>query len=367
MDLISNEHDYEDFLENSLSGYFSTDQNGRIRSANSKMLEWLGCEMEEVLGKRVSSFLTVGSRMFYETHLLPLLKLNGAFEEVSVELLALDGSKLKVLMNAYERKSVDGKISFMRMNFYRATERNLYEENLRHSIYSGENTLKEEREFATLREQFIAVLGHDLRNPLGAIKSGTSLLKRSAQSDREKSILATIERSTSRMEELITNVMDFARVRMGAGISLERKEVLLEPILRHIVEELTIKFPARDVITDFQIEDNILCDGNRISQLLSNLLANAITHGAASDPVTIIAKLENGKFILKISNGGSPIPENTLKDLFEPFTREATSPSQQGLGLGLYIASQIAIAHNGTLTASSGLHETCFTFMMPSA
>lgn len=367
MDIISNEHDYEDFLENSLSAYISTDQNGIVRSANTKMLEWLGCGLEEVLGKRLSSFLTVGSRMFYETHLLPLLKLNGAFEEVSIELLALKGSKLKVLMNAYERKKADKKISFIRINFYRATERKLYEENLRHSINSSENTLKKERELATLREQFIAVLGHDLRNPLGAIKSGTLLLKRSVQSDREKSILATIDRSTSRMEELIANVMDFARVRMGTGIALERNEVLLEPILRHIIKELTIKFPTRKVITHFQIEDFVMCDGNRISQMLSNLLANAITHGSASDPVTVFAKLENGKFILKISNGGSPIPENALKTLFEPFTREATSASQQGLGLGLYIASQIAIAHNGTLTVSSNLSETCFTFMMPCA
>jgi len=121
------------------------------------------------------------------------------------------------------------------------------------------------------------------------------------------------------------------------------------------------------VITNFQIEDTILCDANRISQILSNLLANAITHGAVGDPINVSARLENGKFILKISNGGSPIPENTLKTLSEPFTREATSPSQQGLGPGLYIAPQIAIAHNGTLTARSDLDETCFTFIMPSA
>ncbi|UKT62982.1 sensor histidine kinase [Pedobacter mucosus] len=364
---IALEHDHDDFLKYSLSGYISTDASGKIRSANPKMLEWIGCGIEQIIGKPVSSILSIGSRMFYETHLSPLLKLNGAFEEVSVELLVGNGNRLQVLMNAYLRNDEHGKANFIRLNFYRATERKVYEDNLRHSIVDKESTLQQERELAILREQFVAVLGHDLRNPLGAIKSGAALLKRSAQSDRDKAILATIDRSTFRMEELIANVMDFARVRLGDGISLGMKPVMIEPVLQHIVDELTITFPSREVRTEFIIKDFIFCDPDRISQMVSNLLANAITHGATTDPINVVAWLENDQFKFEVRNGGSQITESVLSTLFEPFTREATTPSQQGLGLGLYIASQIAIAHKGTLTASSDSNETVFNFCMPAS
>lgn len=279
--------------------------------------------------------------------------------------LLKDGRKLQVLLNGYVRNDENNKPLFIRLNVYRATERKIYEENLRLAVIDAEKTLLKERELATLREQFIAVLGHDLRNPLGAIKSGASLLARSVSSDRDKTIVGMIKKSSLRMEELIANVMDFARVRLGGGLSLDLKDVSIEPIILHVTEELLITFPERIVTVDFQVNKTINCDADRISQLLSNLVANAFTHGSPHEPVTVIAKMELNYFELSVSNGGKPIPEDTLETLFEPFTREANTPSQQGLGLGLYIASQIALVHGGNLRATSNTFETCFTFRMP--
>jgi len=363
---IDLENDLEDFLEQSLSGYLSANPGGEIIRINSKLLEWLNYTSEELIGKRITNLLAIGSRMFYETHLSPLLKLQGFFEEVSAELLLKDGSKLQVLLNGYVRNDEDNKPLFIRLNIYRATERKIYEDNLRLAITDAEKTLMAERELATLREQFIAVLGHDLRNPLGAIKSGTSLLTRSVTlSDRDKSIVGMIKNSSLRMEELITNVMDFARVRLGGGLALDLKDRLIEPILLHATEELQITFPDRIITVDFQVKNIINCDADRISQLLSNLLANALTHGSTHEPVNVTTRIEVNYFELAVSNGGKPIPEDVLETLFEPFTREASTPSQQGLGLGLYIAFQIAQAHGGSLTATSNTTETCFTFRMP--
>jgi len=363
---IALENDIEDFLEHSLSGYVSTNPRGEIIRINSKLLEWLGYTNEELVGKRITNLLAMGSRMFYETHLSPLLKLQGFFEEVSAELLLKDGNKLRVLLNGYVRNDEEKKPLFIRLNIYRATERKIYEDNLRLAIIDGEKTLKEERELATLREQFIAVLGHDLRNPLGAIKSGTTLLSRSpALSDRDKSIIGMIKNSSLRMEELIANVLDFARVRLGGGLALDLKDVLIEPVLLHVVDELRITFPERTITLDFEVREMINCDADRISQLLSNLVANALTHGSIDQPVKVVARIELNNFELSVSNGGKPIPEEVLETLFEPFTREASSPSQQGLGLGLYIASQIARAHGGNLKATSSATETRFTFLMP--
>lgn len=359
------ENDFDDYLEYSVSGYISINPRAEINRTNLKILAWLGYTEEELFGKRITSILSIGSRMFYETHLSPLLKLHGSFEELSVEFLQKDGAKLQVLVNGYTRVDEHNEPQFTRLNIYRATERRVYEQNLRLTIAEKENTLLAERELAILREQFIAVLGHDLRNPLGAIKSGSSLLARSALSDRDQSVLGLIQRSSLRMEELIANVMDFARVRMGGGISLEVKDVLIEPILLHITEELKVTFPDRIVNVDFKIMDSISCDPDRVSQLLSNLIANALTHGLIDEPVRVYAEIKSNCFELAVINGGKPIPEDTLHTLFEPFTREANTPSQQGLGLGLYIASQIAKAHGGSLTATSNIAETCFTFRMP--
>lgn len=357
-------HHLEDFLEHSLSGYISTNPRGEITSTNSRIKEWLGKSSEELIGRRITSLLAVGSRIFYETHLAPMLNIKGFFEEVAVELLLKDGNKLQVLMNGYARKDSNGLPEVMWLNVYKAKERKVYEDNLRHTILNTENMLRTEKEVAILREQFIAVLGHDLRNPLGAIKTGTSLLSRSAVSERDKSIIGTIAKSTFRMEELIANVMDFARVRMGSGIILQKEEVMLEPIIEHVVEELIISFPDRKVLTHFNVKQPVKCDPNRMSQMLSNLLANAITHGAADQPITISSKIDKCNLEIILTNGGRPISNETLKTLFEPFTREAKTPSQQGLGLGLYIAHQIAKAHKGELTATSDQERTSFTFRM---
>lgn len=359
------EIDLEDFLAHSLSGHVSTSAGGEIISINARLLDWLGHDVKDLIGKRFNAVLAIGSRIFYETHLSPLLKLQGFFEEVSVELVSKKGERIQVLLNGYVRKDGDGKIRFIRLTIYRATERKVYEDNLRHAVSDAQSRLKEERELAGLREQFIAVLGHDLRNPLGAIKTGASLLSRAELSDRNRSVVNLINKSSLRMEELISNVMDFARVRLGGGIVLDIQQVQILPILEQVTEELKIAFPDRTVDINCCVKTPISCDASRIAQLLSNLVANALTHGLADRPISVTARIDLKYLELSVANGGRPISEDVLETLFEPFKREATSPSQQGLGLGLYIASQIAGAHGGTLTAVSNADETRFTFCMP--
>jgi sigma-B regulation protein RsbU (phosphoserine phosphatase) len=107
------------------------------------------------------------------------------------------------------------------------------------------------------------------------------------------------------------------------------------------------------------------CDRSRIGQLVSNLVGNAVAHGASDQPILVHASTENGLFKLSVCNGGEPIPEEAMTRLFEPFFRGEGRASRQGLGLGLHIASQIAKAHEGTLTVTSSSKETCFSFVMP--
>ena len=217
-----------------------------------------------------------------------------------------------------------------------------------------------------LREQLIAVLGHDLRNPLGAISMTVGVLERIISDDKQKNLLCILKRSSYRMNELIGNVMDFARTRMGEGIIISPRNVELKPVLEHVVEELKFLFPDRLINTDYSLVAPIFCDADRIAQLTSNLLANALTHGNPQSTVYFSASNEDKQLLISVANDGEPIPESLQPILFAPFKREKNRPSKNGLGLGLYIADQIAKAHGATLSFTSDEKETRFTFMMES-
>jgi sigma-B regulation protein RsbU (phosphoserine phosphatase) len=139
----------------------------------------------------------------------------------------------------------------------------------------------------------------------------------------------------------------------------------LEPILNHVVAELNAAWPDRQIDTFLALGRPVHCDQGRIAQLFSNLLANAVTHGAADRPINVRASTQGGTFELSVANAGDRIPAVALERLFRPFTRGAVRPHQQGLGLGLYIAWEIAQAHRGTLDVVSSHEETRFTFRMP--
>ncbi len=230
-----------------------------------------------------------------------------------------------------------------------------------------EAALLDERATAELREQFIAVLGHDLRNPLAAVGATAELLARRSGEPELVSIGTRLRATTRRMSRLIDDVLDFARGRMGAGIG-----VMLSPVddladaLGDVVAELRTANPGRFVIEEIAVESRVYCDRGRVQQLLSNLLANALAHGAPDQPVRVEVSVDAGELVMEISNAGAPIALEDLGNVFLPYWRPATSQPGGGLGLGLYICSQIVKAHGGTLSArSSEGAGTCFVARIP--
>jgi signal transduction histidine kinase len=231
---------------------------------------------------------------------------------------------------------------------------------------SAIKNLLDERNASALREQFIAVLGHDLRNPLASISGGASLLRKENLSERGTRILDMVQGSVVRMSGLIDNVLDFARGRLGGGFTLSRQAgVDIEPVLQQVVSELRIGAQGRTIETDFALRDPVNCDPSRFAQMVSNLLANGLTHGAPQEPVQIHAATDGAELKLWIANKGKPIPPGAMERLFQPFFRGEAQPSQDGLGLGLHIASEIAKAHGGAIDVASTPQETRFTFRMP--
>ncbi|MHC8295759.1 GAF domain-containing sensor histidine kinase [Pseudomonas sp. LB3P58] len=234
------------------------------------------------------------------------------------------------------------------------------------NLQKTEAALKQERETAELREQFIAVLGHDLRNPLFAISAGAEMFLRKlpdpANQQRARHILTSARRAT----KLVDDVLDFARGSLGRGIPVNIEPCPdLEDALRHVISEVQSVHPGRTIESSIGDLHSIHCDRERVAQLLSNLVANAVAHGDPDGPIDISAQINEGQFVLSVNNQGL-IAEDALPHLFRPYSRSASGTPQTGLGLGLYIARQIAQSHGGKLdVVSTEQQGTTFTFSLP--
>ncbi len=233
-------------------------------------------------------------------------------------------------------------------------------------LVQTESALLEERADSELREQFIAVLAHDLRTPMRSISCLMDLLLKTPLDEEATTMGRLMRDSASRMLGLIDNMLDLARGRLGGGLTLNRdSKESLEPVLRAVVAELKAGQPDRLIETDFALIERVNCDRARIAQLFSNLLGNALSYGAADLPIRVRASSAGGSFELLVANAGEPIPPAAMAHLFHPFYRSAVQQNREGLGLGLYIAHEIATAHGGTLGVESTPVETRFTFRMP--
>jgi sigma-B regulation protein RsbU (phosphoserine phosphatase) len=357
--------DFADTFDHAPCGYLTTTADGRITRVNATFSRWTGFSQSQLLDKRVRDLLTVSGRILYETNVAPLLRLRAGFEEVALDLVTASGQIVHMLVNAEGDREEDGALKAARIVFFRAGDRRKYERDLQGREAAAVRNLLDERAASELREQFIAVLGHDLRNPLASIAGAAHLLRREAQSDKALGVIGLMEASVGRMTGLIEDVMDFARASLGSGIGLNRKIARLEPLLRHVAAELEASHPNLVIVCDFDLPDPISFDEGRIAQLVSNLLGNALTHGAPGRPIGLHAAHQDGQLKLWVSNAGEPIAPTAMERLFQPFFRGEVRASQQGLGLGLHIASEIARAHGGALQVQSDAVETRFTLTMP--
>ena len=359
--------DLADLYESAPCGYISLSPDGRIVKANQTLAAWLDRPQDALVGKHFHELLSFGGKIAFETHLAPMLRLQRSVEELALDLLRADGVKIPVIANAAEKRDADGRHIFTRLTLFKAVERRSYERNLLDARTKAEAAIGEEQETAVLREQFIAVLGHDLRNPLAALAAGVRMLgSRESLSERGQLIVKEMNGSVSRASALVTNLLDFARGRRGGGLPLNRvPDQALAPVVEQVVTEIRAVNPDRAFLTHLSVTEPVDCDPSRIAQLASNLVSNAVTHGAAGVPIEVEATTTGGRFILSVTNGGTSIPAEARERLFQPFFRGAVRRSQQGLGLGLFIVHEIAKAHGGSMEVDSTKERTRFIFSMP--
>ncbi|MEO7026598.1 MAG: GAF domain-containing sensor histidine kinase, partial [Caulobacteraceae bacterium] len=214
--------------------------------------------------------------------------------------------------------------------------------------------LLDEQAAGELREQFIAILGHDLRNPLSAISACSQLLERKAKDPDIANLASRITTNTKRMSRLIDDILDFTRLRLGGEIGLDFEAIGdLDKALAAVVAEISDAYPGRVIRSEIAIGRPVTCDRGRLQQLASNLLANAVTHGAQDRPVEFSARIVGDSLDIEVANRGEPIPAAQLGNLFRPFWQSPTQKRREGLGLGLHICDQIARAHGGRIDVTS--------------
>ena len=228
------------------------------------------------------------------------------------------------------------------------------------------------KQAAQLREQFVAVLGHDLRNPLSSIAMSAGLLLKNADmNERQLKAVARIARSADRMNRMITDLLDFTRTRLGGGYTLSLRPGNLADVCRQVVEELETVHHDRALVLVAESKVSGSWDLDRIARLASNLISNGIQYSPADTPVRIVLTERGTDAVLEVNNRGAPIPAQLLDVLFEPFYRvqdRSGVSAGQGLGLGLYIAHQIVLAHHGRIDVRSNEAEgTTITVTLPRA
>lgn len=223
------------------------------------------------------------------------------------------------------------------------------------------------------KEIFLAILGHDLRTPLGAIyTSANFLIETQELQEPALTLTSRIARSATRTVGMVGDLLDFTRSRLGGGIPIVRADATIGKVVHDVVDEIAAAHPGRTFDVETRGEQRGEWDCERISQALSNLVGNAVQHGAEGHPVTVLVEGGDEEVAISIHNRGTAIPPDRLNGLFNPLKSRdavgnpAAAGAQGSLGLGLYIAERIVHAHRGSIQVeSSDAQGTTFTVRLP--
>jgi signal transduction histidine kinase len=223
---------------------------------------------------------------------------------------------------------------------------------------------------AAFRERFIGVLGHDLRNPLSAVMvSVRALCRQGSLTGFQQEMGQRIEASAGRMSKMISDILDLTRARQSGGIPLLVTPMRLSALCQQVVGELSAAAPDRCILYDEQGPGDGVWDSERLAQVLSNLVSNALEHGGEEVPVIVRSYPHGDLQALEVHNPGAPIPPERLATLFEPFqqggARAGEGRKRRGLGLGLYIVKELVQAHGGQVSVQSTGEGTTFTVLLP--
>jgi len=346
---------------------FILDPDGRVSTWNPGAERIKGYTAAEIVGKHFSIFYPpeVAATGKCDDELV-IAAQEGRFEEEGWR-LRQDGSKFWANVTITALRDPDGSLVGFAKVTQDLTHRKEAEESRR--ALAEERAARTEKErIQEFQERFLAILGHDLRNPLAAIDMGAGILRQSLTDPANIRILERMQSSSRRMTRMIEQILDLTRSRLAGGLEMFLEPTDVRLALTRIVEELRVAFPARSIVLDCPSLHG-LWDRDRLEQVFSNLVGNALVHGDPNGPVTVQATTDAEQVRISVHNPGAPIPLEVLTTLFNPFRRgerESRTSKTAGLGLGLYISQEIVRGHGGKIDVSSTASEgTTFRVSLP--
>jgi sigma-B regulation protein RsbU (phosphoserine phosphatase) len=354
-------------------GLLTTDSKGLILQANATFCDWTGYRPDEVVGtRRLQDFLTMGGRLFYQTHLAPLLVMQGSVSEVKLDVLHRNTATIPIVINA-RRVQRDGSW-LLKVAAFVARDRDTYENELLSSRRKLEGLVAEatrlkkvSEDRALLAEQMIGIVSHDLRNPLSGIRLGIQWMKKQGVAPNQRETLDRVTRCADRANQLIKDLLDFTSARIGSGLPVSLRPIKLHEVVALAVEELSLAFPAQRIVHVRSGAQICQADGERVTQSLGNLVANAVSYGRPGADITVTSSVDSAGWRVGVHNWGEPIAPEVQARLFMPMVRGVAEGSgNRSVGLGLFIVKEIAAAHGGSLVVtSSEAAGTEFVFGAP--
>jgi PAS domain S-box-containing protein len=358
----------EDLYEHAPCGYLSLLPDGVIGKVNATFLEWTGYSSAELVGKaRFLDLLTVGGRIYYETHFQPLLRMQRQVREVAFDLMRRSGERLPVLVNATHREYPNaGSIS--RITVFDATDRRHYERELLAARKAAE-------EAAQAKSDLIAAISHDVRAPLSAITTAIALLENTAPTPQQAKYIRVLRSSTAHALTLVNNLLDLGRLEAG------RTPLREEPFsMRELVNSLAATARATALhkpdltltaTVAPSVPDVLVGDRSKIGQVISNLMMNAVKfteRGFVS--VRVDARDGGGADVtldIVVSDSGIGIPADRLPHIFDEYTQANDDIAQKygGTGLGLAICRRVLRLYGSDLAVTSTVGTgTTFSFSL---
>jgi PAS domain S-box-containing protein len=341
-------------LDRAPCGYLTFAADGNVVDVNAALLEMLGARREEVIGRPFESLLTVSSRIFYQTHLFPLLKLQSTVEELFLTLRRDDGTDVAVLTSV-SRHEEAGTLTYAAV-MMQLRERRKWEDEVVRARRSAEEANR-----AT--SGLLSMMSHDLRTPIGSISGYCDLLLMGIRGELNDAQRADVERMKSvaaYLLGLIEDVLNFARLRSGQIIDLDMKTIDTESVLTQTealigprMEQAGIEYRREGCSRDVCV----VADPGRLQQVLLNLITNAVKFTASGGRITISCRRNGEQTVIDIADTGRGIAADQLERIFEPFVQAAGAAAdpaaKKGFGLGLAISRGLARRMGGDLTVVS--------------
>lgn len=346
----------EDLYENAPCGYISALPDGTIVRVNQTFLTWTGHRREDLVGRRrFQDLLTAGGRIFHETHYAPLLRLQGAVREIAVDIVCPDGRRLPALINSVLKRDEDGTPRLTRTTVFNATDRKEYERELLRERRRAEQAAKD-------KADFLAMINHEIRNPLTAIHGAGILLEATELSPHQQKLVGVLLGSTERLLSLIRQVLDFSKIESGT-VSLEERDLDLRELVRQVADGLRAEAEAKGLSLDVrvaeEVPDAILGDPVKIGQIVANLLSNAVkftAEGSVTVELSVRDRSEEAVTVgFRVADTGIGIPAERLAFIFDEFTQASydIGLNYGGSGLGLAITKRLVELHGSSIEVES--------------